>query len=131
MLAGMMQHPRATSLRISSGSSFSRFATYSISSLITPCRARCICETFLFPFAPAAAASLFSIQLSRSPIEPPQKPGRKPSGSTRLQFEVELWHPDSSAATYRIQGSYSLEFELDHMLLVVDAHGVKLIQDIL
>jgi len=51
--------PRATSLRISPGSSFSRFAMYSISSVITPCRAKCICDTFLFPFASAAAASAF------------------------------------------------------------------------
>jgi len=71
-VGGMMQRPRATSLRISSGSSFSRFAMYSISSVITPCRAKCICDTFLFPFASAAAASRFSIQLSRNPIEPPQ-----------------------------------------------------------
>src|SRR5437660_2610724 len=79
----MIIRPRATSLRISSGSSFSRFATYSISSVITPCRAKCICET-LRPLdacvplplllAAATAASRFSIQLSRNPIKPPQKP---------------------------------------------------------
>src|SRR6266850_1352486 len=77
----MIIRPRATSLRINSGSSFSRFATYCISSVTTPCRAKCICETFRLPFAcpdtgraPANPASLFSIQLSRNAIEPPQTP---------------------------------------------------------
>src|SRR6266404_4073869 len=75
----MIIRPRATSLRINSGSSFSRFATYCISSVTTPCRAKCICETFRLPFAcpdtgraPAMPASLFSIQLSRNAINPPQ-----------------------------------------------------------
>src|SRR5580704_382834 len=70
----MMQRPRATSLRISSGSSFSRLAMYSISSVMTPCRAKCICDILRFPFAVAARASLDSIQLSRIAIEPPQRP---------------------------------------------------------
>ena len=39
MFAGMIARPRAISLRTSSGSIFSRRATYSISSVITPLRA--------------------------------------------------------------------------------------------
>ena len=39
ILAGMIMRPRATSARISSGDRFSRRATYSISPVMTPCRA--------------------------------------------------------------------------------------------
>ena len=39
MLAGMIMRPRATSARISSGATFSRRATYSISPVIMSCRA--------------------------------------------------------------------------------------------
>jgi hypothetical protein len=38
-----------------------------------PWRAKCICDTFRLPFARAASASLFSIQLSRSAIVTPAK----------------------------------------------------------
>src|SRR5579859_1680347 len=72
MFAGIIARPRAISLRTSSGSSFSRFATYCISSVITPCRARCICDMLRLPFFPAASASRFSIQLSRIAISPPK-----------------------------------------------------------
>src|SRR5438445_1979541 len=68
----MIIRPRATSLRINSGSSFSRLATYCISSVITPCRARCICDMLRLPFFPAASASLFSTQLSRIAINSPR-----------------------------------------------------------
>src|SRR5580700_1547747 len=79
----MMQRPRATSLWISSGSSFSRLAMYSISSVIMPCRAKCICDILRFPFAAAAPASLDSIQLSRIAMKPPREtapndPDRRP-----------------------------------------------------
>src|SRR5690242_6991720 len=67
-LAGMMARPRATSLRTSSGSIFSRRATYSISSVITPCRAKCICEKLREPFAATLCANRFSIQGSRRAI---------------------------------------------------------------
>src|SRR6266404_9669884 len=71
MLAGIIARPRATSLRTTSGSSFSRLATYSISSVITPSRARCICDMFRLPFAFACVASRFSTQLSRIAIKNP------------------------------------------------------------
>src|SRR5215470_18218171 len=45
-LAGMIIRPRATSLRTSSAGIPSRRATCSISSVRTPCRAKCICVTF-------------------------------------------------------------------------------------
>src|SRR5437870_9454177 len=48
-LAGMIIRPRATSLRISSGGRFSRRATCCISSVVTPCRAKCICVTLASP----------------------------------------------------------------------------------
>src|SRR6266536_2593200 len=67
----MMARPRAISLRTSSGSIFSRLATKVISSVMTPLRARCICDMFLLPLAAADSASRFSIQLSRNAIEPP------------------------------------------------------------
>ena len=43
--AGMISRPRAISLRTSSGSTFSRVATYAISSVTMPFRAKCICVT--------------------------------------------------------------------------------------
>src|SRR6266404_5704437 len=51
--AGMIMRPRATSSRTKVGSRRSRRATYSISSVITPARAKCICEKF---WSPACAA---------------------------------------------------------------------------
>src|SRR6202142_968769 len=74
----MMARPRATSLRIRSGASFSRLATYSISSVMTPCRAKCICEKFFpLPFEDAAAAAVrFSIHSSRNAIKPPDRARR-------------------------------------------------------
>src|SRR5580704_19091079 len=84
----MMHRPRATSLRISSGSSFSRFAMYSISSVMTPCRAKCICDILRFPFAAAAFASLVSIQLSRSAMAPPQRPRRRVSKKGSFFFPL-------------------------------------------
>ena len=45
---------RATSLRTSSGSIFSRRATYSISSVTMPRRAKCICERLREPFSGGA-----------------------------------------------------------------------------
>src|SRR5882762_11535736 len=81
MFAGMMARPRAISLRTSSGSSFSRPATKAISSVITPWRAKCICETLRpspllrtsDPFAAAVSFNRFSIQPSRTPILPPEE----------------------------------------------------------
>src|SRR6266403_657046 len=73
MFAGMMARPRAISLRTSSGSIFSRPATKAISSVITPWRAKCICETLRDPFAAAVSVNLFSIQPSRIPILPPEE----------------------------------------------------------
>src|SRR6266850_3198452 len=81
MFAGMMARPRAISLRTTSGSIFSRPATKAISSVITPWRAKCICETLRpspllrtsDPFAAAVSANLFSIQPSRTPILPPEE----------------------------------------------------------
>src|SRR5436305_7665574 len=49
MLAGRIMRPRATSSRTNSGLSFSRRATYSISSVTIPWRAKCISETFVSP----------------------------------------------------------------------------------
>src|SRR4029077_13544258 len=71
MLAGMMARPRATSSRTVSGEIFSRNATYCISSVTTPARAKCICEKFLAP--PFIAAVRFSIHLSLSAISPHSK----------------------------------------------------------
>src|SRR6266849_1899023 len=91
MLAGMMQRPRATSLRMNSGSSRSRLAMYCISSVITPCRARCICDMFRFPLAVAAAASLFSIQLSRNPmISSPSYSRSAAQPKKHVSFNVNL-----------------------------------------
>src|SRR5882762_2204637 len=73
MFAGMMARPRAISLRTNSGSIFSRPATKAISSVITPWRAKCICETLRDPFAAAVSVNLFSIQPSRIPILPPEE----------------------------------------------------------
>src|SRR6266481_460078 len=98
MLAGIIARPRATSLRTTSGSSFSRLATYSISSVITPSRARCICDMFRLPFAFACAASRFSTQLSRIAINPPRtvlrvQPPKLSRNPRQLRtVRVKLWH---------------------------------------
>src|SRR5438477_12584436 len=51
----MIMRPAATSARTSSGASCSRRATYSISSLMTPRRARCICDRLGSPVWAASA----------------------------------------------------------------------------
>src|ERR1700738_3348372 len=71
-LAGIIRRPRAISLRISSGSIFSRPATKRISSVITPRRAQCIWDILRLPFADDCSLSRFSIHLSRNAIIPPQ-----------------------------------------------------------
>src|SRR6202030_2959023 len=50
----------------------SRSATYCISSVITPRRAKCICDILGFPFVAAASASRFSIQSARTVMQYPQ-----------------------------------------------------------
>jgi len=109
MLAGMIIRPRATSLRSSSGSSFSRLATYCISSVIAPCRARCICETLRFPFAPAAAAfPFFNPAIAQSHKTPSETAARARGiinpATPDHQFEMELWHLRMDAATSRCNG---------------------------
>src|SRR5882762_9960676 len=98
MLAGMMQRPRATSLRINSGSRCSRLAMYSISSVMMPCRAKCICDILRLPFADAACASRLSIQSARTAMFYPQeKQDSRRARETRiagcLVCKGELWHP--------------------------------------
>src|SRR5882724_6025726 len=102
MLAGVMARPRAISLRTSSGSIFSRLATKVISSVVTPLRARCICDMFLLPLAAADSVSRFSIQLSRNAIEPPVAQLIRTSrcGQTSLlRVENKVWHRGRLTAT--------------------------------
>src|SRR5215469_2844887 len=115
MFDGIIARPRATSLRTVSGSSFSRVATYCISSVITPSRAKCICDIFRLPFAPAATASLFSIHPSLIAMGPSElgKTAKQLDARRRPPAELhrnsphfgnhKLWHPVSSKAnmTYR------------------------------
>src|SRR6185437_199090 len=94
MLAGMMARPRATSSRTASGEIFSRSATYCISSVMMPLRAKCICEKFLAP--PFIAAERFSIHVSLSAISPHSK---KSAGGHARRNAASLSHPDSHPAT--------------------------------
>src|SRR6185437_5648146 len=88
MLAGMMARPRATSSRTSSGEIFSRSATYCISSVTTPLRAKCICEKFLAP--PFIVAERFSIHVSLSAISPHSKKARAVMrAATRLHYPTQ------------------------------------------
>src|SRR5665213_1710612 len=96
----MMPRPRAISLRTSSGSIFSRRATYSISSVTIPFRAKCICVTLRPPFVPAAA-SRFSIHTSRMVIGSPFPPGCELlcEQSGQQIYERTLWHRVTAPAT--------------------------------
>src|SRR5215475_1035680 len=100
----MIRRPRATSLRTSSGSIFSRPATKRISSVTAPCRAKCICDMLRLPFSAAAASSLAFNQLSRNAIRPPQRAASETGQRASSDFAVllnkeELWHPRRGAAT--------------------------------
>ena len=64
MFAGMIIVPFATSLRTSSAAIFSRCATYNISSVILPCRAKCIWLMFVSPVR-AASSFRFTIHSAR------------------------------------------------------------------
>src|SRR5712692_552821 len=111
MFAGIMQRPRATSLRISSASSFSRLATYCISSVITPCRAKFICDMFRLPFAFAASASRFSIQPSRNAITPPRKslsPGGPGPPSIARHSPATRHHEEQIMAPGNGRGNFAM-----------------------
>src|SRR5437879_4865923 len=86
--------------------------------------------------AAATAASRFSIQLSRTPIKPPQKP----QPAFRKKKYCERWSSglNSNYGTWgwarQLRGSgisALLQLQLDHMLFVVNTHGTELIQDVL
>ena len=64
MLAGMIMRPAAISSRTNSGASFSTCATYAISSVIVPLRAKCIWLMLLSPLR-AASARRFAIHSAR------------------------------------------------------------------
>src|SRR5580704_8646184 len=64
MFAGMMRRPAPISSRTSSAETFSRWATYSISSVILPRRAKCICDMLESPVR-AASALRFTIHSAR------------------------------------------------------------------
>ena len=64
MFAGMIIVPLAISTRTSSAGIFSRWATYAISSVTRPLRAKCICDMFVSPVR-AASALRFTIQSAR------------------------------------------------------------------
>src|ERR1700733_12082879 len=64
MFAGMMRRPAAISSRTSSAEIFSRLATYTISSVVFPWRAKCICDRLESPES-AASCLRFTIHSAR------------------------------------------------------------------